>query len=68
MILCFLILDQFATVGITRSQVDNRELAESWSYNIIGEVECVSPTSKIMDDDLTLGLMSGDKYSKGKHA
>ena len=34
---------------------------------MIGEMECVSPTSQITDDDLTLGLMSRDKYSKGKY-
>ena len=58
-------LDQYATVGITRNQVDNRELAQSWSYNIISNPDCVSPAAKDIDDDLKLGLMPKSSYSKG---
>ena len=58
--------DQYATVGISRSQVDNRELVESWSYNLISEIDCVPPDAKNLDSDLTLGMISKNKYSKGK--
>ena len=47
--------------------MDNRELAESWSYNLISEIDCVSPNAQNLDDDLTLGLMFRDGYSKGKY-
>ena len=60
-----LILDQYATVGIARSQVDNRELLESWSYNLISEIDCVPPNAQNIDSDLSLGMMSSKRYSKG---
>ena len=61
-----LLSDQYATVGIARSQVDNRELVESWSYNLISEIDCVPPDAKNIDSDLALGMISKDKYSKGR--
>ena len=64
-LICF-DLDQYATVGISRSQVDNRELVESWSYNLISEIDCVPPDPQIIDKDFTLGQVSKNRYSKGK--
>ena len=59
-------LDQYATAGITRNQVDNRDLVNSWSYNLISEIDCL-PTSTTNDinEDLRLGQISKDRYSKG---
>ena len=59
-------LDQYATVGIARSQVDNRELVESWSYNLISEIDCVPPNPQNIDADLTLGMNQQNRYSKGR--
>ena len=61
----YFVLDQYATVGISRSQVDNRELVESWSYNMISEIDCVPPDPQNIDTDLTLGQVSKNRYSKG---
>ena len=59
-------LDQYATAGITRNQVDNRDLVNSWSYNLISEIDCLpTSTTKDINEDLRLGHISKDRYSKG---
>ena len=59
-------LDQYATAGITRNQVDNRDLVNSWSYNLISEIDCLpTSTTKDINEDLRLGHISKDSYSKG---
>jgi len=57
--------DQYATAGITRNQVDNRDLVNSWSYNLISEIDCLpTSTTKDINEDLRLGHISKDRYSK----
>ena len=59
-------LDQYATAGITRNQVDNRDLVNSWSYNLISEIDCLpTSTTKDINEDLRLGHISKDRYSNG---
>ena len=59
-------LDQYATAGITRNQVDNRDLVNSWSYNLISEIDCLpTSTTKDINEDLRLGHITNDSYSKG---
>ena len=53
-------------MGIARSQVDNQELVESWSYNLISEIDCVPPNPQNIDADLTLGMNQQNRYSKGR--
>ena len=55
------ILGQYASVGISRTQVDNTEMADS----LIARLNCIAPGDNDVDKDLIVGLRSEDDYSKG---